>query len=117
MQSKALPFSRKLLGSRDFQAFSSEGFSYAREEVRHLDRNNGLRGQEARYNTLALGYLNLMAIAQEVFDYREAVAEVADRGFFHVIHFSITTSDSAKQIVAMVFRNNGALAACLVRLM
>jgi hypothetical protein len=37
--------------------------------------------------------LDLFALMQKTFDLLESVAEVADRGFSHVIHLSITTGN------------------------
>ena len=45
---------------------------------------------EARDHARALGDLNLLPFAKHSLDLAEPVPEVANRGFSHVIHLSIT---------------------------
>jgi len=42
--------------------------------------------------------LNLLSLAQEVFDLGEAITQVSDAGAFHVIHCSITRPGGSNHV-------------------
>jgi|SRR5271169_7017806 hypothetical protein len=90
-RSKAFPLRGELFRAGDFHAFLAKDFFHATEEVRHLNGDSRLGGQKTSYDALALGNLDLVTVAEEIFHNGEAVTEVANGGFLHVIHFSITT--------------------------
>ncbi len=83
----------------DFHAFFAEDFFHATEEVRHLNGDSRFWGQKTSYDALALGNLDLVTVAEEIFHNREAVTEVANGGFLHVIHFSITIRSRQSQFI------------------
>jgi len=55
-----------------------------------VDSAGRCRRQEAGNDALALGDMDFLAVAEELLDDGEAVAEVADGSFPHVMHYSIT---------------------------
>jgi hypothetical protein len=89
-RSKAFPLGSELFRAGDFHAFLAKDFFHATKEVRHLNGDSRLWGQKTGYDALALGNLDLVTVAEEIFHNRKVVTEVTNGGFLHVIHFSIT---------------------------
>ena len=71
--------------------FLFQGFEIqAREEIGAADTRSRLRREEAGNDAFALGDVDFFAFAKKVFHGGETVAQITDRSFLHVMHFSIT---------------------------
>jgi hypothetical protein len=95
-RSKAVTLLGQLRSSGNLEALFAEHFALAGEKIGHFGRLLGFRRQQAGDYTFALGDVDFFAFAEEFFHFGEAVAEVADGGFLHVIHFSITCAGRAE---------------------
>jgi len=89
-RSEAFPLGRELLGTRNLHALLAEGLFLSGEEVGESRGGNGGWREEARNHAFALGDVDFLAVAEKILDGREAIAQIADGGFLHVMHFSIT---------------------------
>src|SRR5580704_7309455 len=98
-RSKAVSLLGQLRSSGNLEALFAEHFTLAGEKIGHFGRLLGFGGQQAGDYTPALGDMDFFAFAEEFFHFREAVAEVADGGFLHVIHFSITLEGGQSTIL------------------
>ena len=76
----------------------TENLFHSSEEIGHNGFGGRLRGKEPGDDALAFGDLDFFAVAEGVLDDGEAVAKVADGGFAHVIHFSITKGRATEEI-------------------
>src|SRR5580692_2099867 len=89
-RSKAVTLLGQLRSSGNLEALFAEHFALAGEKIGHFGGLLGFRRQQASDYTPALGNVDFFGFAEEVFHFGEAVAEVGDGVFLHVIHFSIT---------------------------
>ena len=96
-KSIGFPALRDNLRAGGLELFPLKCLFQASEEIGHNRFGGGLGGKKTGDDAFAFGDLDFFAVAKGVFDDGEVVAEVADGGFAHVIHFSITNSEEKRK--------------------
>jgi len=78
-----------LLGAGDFQALFAEDLFLSSKEVRKGRWGGGIRREQPGNDAFALGDVDFLAVAEQVFHSGESITKIADASFLHVMHFSI----------------------------
>src|SRR5580692_10880840 len=89
-RSIAVAFAGDEFRATHFHRLAAIDLSEPCEKIRPRGRDDRLNRHEPRNNAFALGDLDFLTLAEKVFDFAKAVAQIAYRGFSHVIHNSIT---------------------------
>jgi hypothetical protein len=73
-----------------FEHFGSEGLAQTGQEIRTRAGPLLWNWNQGGDDAASFGDLDLLPLAQKVFDFREPIAQISDTRVSHVTHYSIT---------------------------